>query len=122
MRERNLADHGPVGVGHRGIGAGEGGGCTPGVSGCGDGADEEVDEEGFCDLGAVELDVDEVLVAHGVGVWCRSVESAAGDASCRVVELIESGFGVCCELRRVHTPIIDLWVRVSEGSRGSGGL
>lgn len=89
-----------------------------------------MDEEWFGDFGAVDFDVDEVLVGYGVcgagGSCGGGVERAAtGVAASGVVELVECCAGVGSELSCGDVPIDEFRVGVSKwagGASGEGGV
>ena len=99
------------------MGACEGGVVGPGGGLVGEGAEEEVDEEGGrVEGGFVDADVDKVLV-----VCCRvgfggggCVGVAFGDGALWVVEGVELGADVGRELGRVDTPVDNFWVGVAK--------
>ncbi len=73
----------------------------------GDGAEEEVDEEGG---GAIDADVDVILVLHCVWVQrctaiTSSVQRARGDAASGVVEFVEVCADICGKLGGIKAPV-----------------
>ncbi len=130
MRERDLPDHHAIRVSHCRVGACESGRCAPAARWGRDGADEEVDEQWFGDFGAVDFDVDEVLMAHGIcgaggGGGGRVERTAAGEAAFGVVKLVECCAGVGGELRGGDAPVDEFGVGVSKWAgraSGEGGV
>lgn len=90
-----------------------------------DGAEEKVDEEGG---GAIDADVDVILVLQCVGVQrCTAiitswVQRARGDAAGGVVEVVEFCADIGGKLGGIDAPVDDFGVGVTESTSRARGF